>query len=203
VSVATGRVAAAAARPGGLRGILAHSNFGSGLWLCRRRLTCGRAGCLDAGVGQPELGSRSLRIWDLRPPWSGFTSTPAGCIQALGLSTVAPRQPFGASTAPRRRPSMGSHPAHVCSARISSSNDADGCGPSDVGRQRSAVSSRRPTVKPVKCVRRRGVDQRRKSRPSRSLLRQPDGSRLGPIARHQGMHSAHPSRPVPAAPPRT
>ena len=60
-----------------------------------------------------------------------------------------------------------------------------------------------PDGETVKYPRRQGVDQHRKSRPSRSLLRQPDGSRLGPIGRRQGRHSAHPSRPVPTAPPRT
>jgi len=60
-----------------------------------------------------------------------------------------------------------------------------------------------PDGQTVRCPRRQGVDQHRKSRPSRSLLRQPDGSRLGPIGRHQGRHSAHPSMPAPTAPPRT
>jgi hypothetical protein len=81
------------------------------------------------------------------------------------------------------------------------------CGRSNVLRaisadKRSVVSSA-PDDQSVKCLRRRGVDRRRKSRPSRSLLPQPAGSRLGPVARRQGRHSAHPSGPVPAAPPRT
>ena len=179
----------------------AHSDCGCGVRLCRRRLAGGRAGCLDAGVGRPEPGSRSLRIWDLRPPWSGFTSTPAGCSQALGLSTVAPMQPFGTSTA-ARRPTV-SHPArHLLRPHLVFKRR--GCLYSERYRPTTICSvAAAPDGQNVKCLRRRGVDQRRKSRPSRSLLRQPDGSRLGPIARHQGRHSAHPSRPVPAAPPRT
>ena len=46
------------------------------------------------------------------------------------------------------RVALESQPERVCSARISPSHDADGCIPSDVGRQRSVVSSPRLTVKP-------------------------------------------------------
>ena len=46
------------------------------------------------------------------------------------------------------RVALESQPERACSARISPSHDADGCIPSDVGRQRSEVSSPRLTVKP-------------------------------------------------------
>ena len=138
----------------------------------------------------PELGSQVPADLGLETP-------------VVRISICNRRASRHLATRPWRRGSSLGRALAAPPSRISSSHDADGlyserCRPTIIC---SVVAA--PDGQTVKCPRRRGVDQRRKSRPSRSLLRQPAGSRLGPIARRQGMHSAHPSRPVPTAPPRT